>query len=183
MTTPNTNSRRLWRFRVWALMLVPVACAPVFLWLAQRNRVPPVERGEREHHWTLDPLNTEFEPKEGTRVASGDDLVKLARVEGPWGSGRYYGTCWYVTPDAMLHYQWHNPDDAGGDTVPAPAEGLARLPALLRKLPPTDPAAGPKDRLLVAFPSNGRWVVRTYRRDALPKEVDDLAKALNAQGF
>jgi hypothetical protein len=182
MTEPISKARRRWRFPVWALMLVPVACAPVFLWLAQRNRVPPVARGEREHDWTANPLNTEFYPKEGAWVASGDDLVKLARVEGPW-DGRYYGKSWWVTPDGMIHYMWHYPDDAGGDTVPAPAEALVRLPGLLGKLPPSDPAAGPKDRVLIAFPVKGRWVVRAYHRKALPKEVNDLAKALKAQDF
>lgn len=55
---------------------------------------------------------------------------------------------------------------------------LARLPALLRALPPSDPAAHPTNRVIVAFPVDGRWIVRSYRNDAVPKEVEDLRKAL-----
>lgn len=175
------RTRRRWQFRIGALLALPVLCAPAFFWLAMRNRVPPVERWEREYRWCSNPLGP-FWPAEGEWVSGGDELVKLARVNGPW-DGRHRGQSWCLTPDGMVRSQWHIGIDAGGDDLPAPAAGLAKLPALLRALPPSDPAAGPTNRVLVALPVGGYWTVRSYRRDALPKEVIALAEALDAKDF
>jgi len=55
---------------------------------------------------------------------------------------------------------------------------MAQLSALVKKLPASDPMAGTKDRVIVAFQNKGKWVVRMYGRAQLPQEVTDLAKAV-----
>lgn len=167
------RARRFGRFPFRVLLALPVVCAPVFLWLASRYRVEPVERWRAEHAWCCEPLG-EFRPADGTPVVEGDDLVKVARVNGPDADGRCYGESWWVTPDGTLHNRWSNGVDAGVGRSSLSGEALARLPALIRALPASDPTVGPRYRVYVAFPVRRWWVVRTYDRRALPRAVDDL---------
>jgi hypothetical protein len=51
------------------------------------------------------------------------------------------------------------------------------LPGLVQKLRPSVQAKNPRNRVVVAFPVNWRWVVRSYPYPG-PKEFDDLTKAL-----
>ncbi|MGP0063546.1 MAG: hypothetical protein ACLQGP_08110 [Isosphaeraceae bacterium] len=168
------------RFTLRQLMALIVVIGVVLTtWLALRSRVPPVDPRKREEDWCSMPLHEGFWPKQGTSVSERDRiLVKLARVIGPWQDGKYYGQSWWVTPNGMVNYELRSATLVGEGANPAPKEGLATLPALLKALPPSDPTAGLKDRVLVAFPINGRYVVRIYRHSALPSPVDDIAEAL-----
>ena len=171
-----------WRIPLWGLMALPLACAPIFLWFAIANRVPPVPRWERENRWTLHPLG-EFFPSQGEAVRSPyDDLVKVSRVMAPF-RGEYFGRSRWVTPNGMINTQWHTDADAGGDEFPASAEFLAQLPALLKNLPKSEPLIKPESRLYVAFPIQGVWEVRIYNKADLPKEVIDLVEPLFASGL
>jgi hypothetical protein len=159
-------------------MAVPIASALLFSWLALLNRIPPLDWRDQERQWCADPLS-EFSPKEGTSVRQGDDLVKLARVSRFWQDGRYYGQSSRVTPAGRIHEEALTPFDRreGEREFTSPGD-LVRLLSLLSYLPPSDPDAKPGNRVLVAFPVKGRWVVRVYCGDAVPKEVNDLTKAL-----
>jgi hypothetical protein len=180
MTEPVPKSGRWWQIPVWAIMLVPLACAPVFL-IFVRIRDP---RGFRpvsayEHDWAVNPLKERFWPEQGARVEWGDPIVKVASVSRyQTRGGRYFGYSWWVTPDGVVHDAWHTDADAGGMEKPASVAGLEQLPDLLRKLPPSDPAAEPPGRTILAFPDKGQWVVRVYRRQAEWKAADELIKAL-----
>ena len=179
MTEPASKTRHWWQIPLRALMGVPIACVPVFLYVTLHNRVPPLssdERSARESDWVLNPLKKKFWPEEGTWVAQGDPPLKIASVWYWWDG--YHGTSWWVSPDGMIHNTWHAGTDAGGGSWPASAKGLAQLSTLLRKLPPSDTTDGPKERWLVAFADKGYWVVRVYRGRDAPKEVHDLAKTL-----
>jgi hypothetical protein len=79
----------------------------------------------------------------------------------------------------MIHQAINTGSDEWGRDGPARAEDLARLPALLRALPPSDPAAARSNRVVVAFPVDDRWVVRTYRKDAMPEAFEALSTALS----
>src|SRR3954469_375768 len=106
----STNTRHHWQFSVWSLMAAPVAWALLLSSLALRNRFSAVDRWEREYHWCCDP-RSEFWPVEGTRVAKGDELFKVART-GMEPGGRYRLSCW-VTRDGMIHDQYCSPYDRG----------------------------------------------------------------------
>ena len=183
MNDPTPKARRRWRVTVWGLMLLPLACAPLFYWLSMADRMTPARRAEEEYHWATNPFR-EFWPKEGAWVRPGEEVrFKLAKVIGPLSNGEYYGLTWWLTPDGKIHNQWHFESDAGGGEAPAPAELLAQLPTLLKKLPPSDPAAGLTNRVVVVLPIDGCWEVRSYRREALPKVVEDLVNTLKLSGF
>jgi hypothetical protein len=174
-----SNARRHWQFSVSSLMAALVAPALLFSWLALLNRVPPLDRRDQECQWCADPLS-EFSPKEGTSVRQGDDLMKLARVFRAWQDGRYYGQSSWVTPAGMVHEEALTPFDhwCDRDTAFTSPGNVMGLLSLLWDLPPSDPGAKPGNCLRVAFPVKGRWAVRVYRCDAVPKEVIELTKAL-----
>ena len=44
MTQPAARFRLRLRFPVWVLLALPVACAPLFLWLAMSRRISPAAR-------------------------------------------------------------------------------------------------------------------------------------------
>ena len=121
----------------------------------------------------------EFWPKDGERVEPRDRsvIVKVAEVSGNYAQSR-----WLMT-DGVIYYTSYSVTDAGGGRVPARWDEVERLAALLQALPPSDPAAQPNMRMVVAFPVNGQWVVRTYRGDAKPKGVADLARAIEVPAF
>lgn len=177
MTEPITYDRRHWRFSLWSLMFAPVVCALLFAGFSWLNRIPPLDRHARERRWCARP-SSEFWPKHGAPVVKGDDLVKMARVAGPWENGRDYGQSSWVTPDGVIHEEWLNSWDGGGNATLLSPRDLVRLLSLLWDLPPSDPGAMSGNRVHVAFPVKGLWVVRTYRRDSVPSEVDELSKAL-----
>ena len=176
--------RGRWTFPLWWLLLVPVVCAPVFLWVANRYfRVPPappIELADRVYDWCTAPLYSEFWPMEGTPAVSTDRvLLELAYLSGPYSfDGQYHGRSWWITPDGMIHVIDRLPTDCVGREKPAPKDVLDRLADLQQNLPPSDLAAQPTNCWWVAVPVQGRYVVRTYRRDAIPKEVRDLDNAL-----
>jgi hypothetical protein len=181
MTESVYKTRRWWQVPVWVLMLVPVACTPVFLWFALYGWDPRGLRqpSEYEHDWVRNPVEEKFWPVDGERVKLGDPLVKIAGVSflnKPYGG--YRGVSRWVTQDGMVHEEIHVGNDAWSGDRPASTTGLPQLRSLLQKLPPSDPAAGPLVRSLVTFPDKGQWVVRVYRHDALPKEVEELAKTV-----
>jgi hypothetical protein len=73
-------------------MVLPVVCAPFFVWMATTERVPKLTSWEREYRWTSDPLK-EFSPKQGETVSrSEDELFKVARIFGTF-RGRSYFYC------------------------------------------------------------------------------------------
>jgi hypothetical protein len=178
MTEPASKTRLWWQISLRALIGVPIACAPVFLYVKLHNRVSPDERWARESDWVLNPVKMKFWPEEGTRVAEGGPPLKIAKVWSWWDG--YHGNSWCVSPDGMIHNTWHSGTDAGSGSWPASTKGLVQLSTLLRKLPLSDTTDGPKERCLVAFPDKGYWVVRVYRGREAPKEVTDLAKTLGA---
>ena len=172
------------RVKTTVLVLFTLAAAG-FVGLAIRSaslrHLPRYEPWERDYRWSFMPLrDDEFWPKQGELVRAEDRLlVKLARVNGPW-DGEYYGQSWRVTADGTVHFTMHSGSDTGASKDPAPPEGLARLPQLLRALPLSDSAVRSEDRILVAFPVGGRYVVRTYDRSAVPTEVEAIARAIKA---
>ncbi len=177
--------RRRWQFPLWSFLIVPVVCAPLFWNLAQRNRVGIPFNPDQMWCWDSSAL---LWPQQGALVGKEDRfVVKLARVNynvEQWGrdTNTRPGQIWKLSPDGLVHTTMGR-SGYGYDEYahPAPPQAVAQLPALLQKLPPSDPAAIPGDRLFfVIFPVNGRYEVRTYRRDALPQEVDAIAKALKA---
>jgi hypothetical protein len=188
MTEGVSAARRWWQVPFRALLLVPVACAPVFYYFAMRDRISPDERVERQHRWVVHARTAEFSPRDGERVEPGDMLVILAEVTdrksyvvgggNDRGGYGYYARSRWLMPDGMIHFTWNMRLDANDGRVFARADNLAKLPTLLRVLPPSDPAAKVEDRVIVAFPVDGRWVVRTYSGAAVPKEVLDLHEAL-----
>ena len=131
-----------------------------------------------DFHWTKFPLS-EFWPREDCPAPPGADLVRIAVVHGP-EAGFLFGDVWSVTSGGILRAEYRDSCDAWSCQAPVPAEALARLPALLEALPPSDPAPPPANRVYVAFPVKGLWVVRKYRRDPLPRQVADLAHAVKA---
>jgi hypothetical protein len=86
-------------------------------------------------------------------------------------------------PDGTIHYTINVYIDEYGSRGRIRPENRARLPALLQALPPSDPAAPRANRTIVAFPAAGRWVVRSYRNNAVPKAVRDLEKALRVPEY
>ena len=186
MTEPIAKVRSRWQFPLWVFLAVPAVCAlAMVLWPMLRSNWPmPGDRWKLESLWCSSPTRHEFWPPVGRWDSWGDDLVKLARVSGPCPEHqRHFGQSWWVTPDDAIHDQSNSHYDAGGDTLPLPIGARLRLPTLLKALPPSDPLAGPINRVLVAFPLRGVWVVRQYRDDAVPREIIDLAKAIGAAGF
>jgi hypothetical protein len=165
------------RFPLWALLALPVACAPLFLWLAMTSRVaqePQVSIWER---WMYHP-DREFPIKDGDLVGQGGILAHVAFVGGPHGLLDQYSRWFYtLNPDGMLDCDVYTGSDRWLDPKPVPPGLLARLPALLQKLPPSDQSVDPGNRVVVAFAGNSRWFVRSYRHPG-PKEVGDLMSAM-----
>jgi hypothetical protein len=157
-------------------MAVPVACAPVCLLLAELNREPE-DLWSRECRWCANPLDRRFFLDEGEE-APYDAVVQYSKVEEPDPqSGRYLGHTRLITADGWVRgLRWAGGLDGSGDRLSEPI--LKHLSALLQRLPPSDRAADPKDRVLIAFPVHRRWVIRTYRRGALPRQVEDLARLI-----
>ncbi|HEY2157796.1 MAG TPA: hypothetical protein VGH33_19355 [Isosphaeraceae bacterium] len=183
MSTPATGDRRRWRIHLGVFLLLPVISAIAFAWLANWYRVPIEDRMEQEHKWTLSPNSTKFWPEDGARVRWGDPVLKVASVRA-WPNSLAYlrvGT-WLVDDRGIVREQSHIRIDAGSDEYPLRAEASAALSALLAKLPPSDPAASPPtDILYVAHPHRGRWLVRTYRASAAPKEASDVLNVVAAR--
>ena len=162
--------------KIKTLMAITAVFAMAFYAIEEWGRVSPERRWELERKWVRIPLDARFLPAEGAAVRLGDPLLKVA-----WIISRNEGHSWLVTEGGKIGDTWHHHWDAGGDSNlgVAPAEGLAELPAYLKRLPPSDLAAPTSDCLMIAFPSGGAWVVRRYRHDSLPKEANDIATLLN----
>jgi len=52
--------RRPWQIPLWALLILPVVCAPVFYGLAMSGRVSPAQRVERQWQWVRNAVSREF---------------------------------------------------------------------------------------------------------------------------
>lgn len=130
------------------------------------------------------PLQKSFWPSQGASVSETDHiLVKLGRIIGPCQDGKYYGASCWVSPNGGVNVELRDATKVHEAMTGVPREDLARIPGLLKALPPSDPTAGLYDREYVAFPLDGRYVVRTYRRGALPSAVDEIAEALRERIF
>jgi hypothetical protein len=172
MTQPTPPIRTRLHFPLRLLLALPVACAPLFLWLAMSNRVSPKSLEDR---W-IDQPRSEFPIKDGDWAGSGNNIVYMASVSGP-RYGYYHRVFWTLNPSGTRRARVHGGTDAWTDEKPAPPELSARLPALLRKLPSSVQPVDLGNRVVVAFAVNRRWVVRSYP-DGGPKEVKDLYDAL-----
>jgi hypothetical protein len=168
--TPGIQHRL--RFPLWVLLALPAACAPLFLWLAMSRRVATASL---EDLWIHHP-GSEFPIKDGDWAGWGANLVYVASVSGPW-HGYYHRVFWSVNPEGALRGRVDGGNDAWTDTKPAPPGLSARLPGVLRKLPPSVPRIDPMNRVVVAFAVNGRWAVRSYPRSG-PTEFGDLMQTL-----
>jgi hypothetical protein len=177
MTEPVSTARRRWQVPLWVLLIVPAACAPVFYYLATRDRISPDERVERQRLWVTNTIKREFSPRDGEHVGAGDMLVILGWAHYK-GGYQYDAESRWLMPDRTIHYERNVGLDAWNGDGLVPEDNLARLPSLLRALPPSDPAVPPSNRVVVAYPVDERWVVRNYRKDAIPKAFEDLVKAL-----
>lgn len=164
-----------WQVRIWVLLAMPIVCALMFTAISELSRISPEDRWDLEDEWVQSPLKTEFSPTEGARVRSGDPLLKVAWIKK--GSAH----SWLLTPQGTIGDTWHYGFDTGGNREinSATVDGLARLPEYLKHLPPSDIPAITANSLLVAFPSDGVWVIRRYRMDAVPQEANDMATALD----
>ena len=98
------------------------------------------------------------------------------RFEDP-RQGEYFREIYTLKPNGVLDFHIHTGSDSWSDPKTVLPGLTARLPALLQKLPPSDQSVEPKNRVVVAFAGNWRWVVRSYRFPG-PKEVGDLMKAM-----
>ena len=176
MLEPASSARRRWQFPFRVLLILPIACAPAFYLLAMNSRhVGSVDRSEQQSRWFTDPRRNAFLPQDGERVAPDDMLVAISHIDD---SGPYLRlSLQRLLLGGKIDFRVRHLDDftLNGSADP---KNLARLPALLKALPPSDRSTSPTSRVLVAFQDQGRWVVRSYRSNAKPKEVEDLAKAL-----
>lgn len=175
MTDSQERQRQWPRIGLRFLLAIPVAFALLFYVILERIRVPPEQRRSVEYKWVRDPLKARFYPAEDSQVRPGDPILKVARIITSRSAHS-----WLVMDGGIIRDDWYYGFDAGGndEMPPANPEGLARLPRYLKRLPPSDLAANSPNSLIIAFPSAGVWVVRRYRLDAVPKEADDIAKAL-----
>jgi hypothetical protein len=172
MTEPAPRLRARLHFPVWVLLALPVACAPLFLWLAMRSRISPAALEDR---WIANP-GAEFPIRDGDWAGWGDNLVYVASVSGPWPGG-YFRVFWSVQPKGELRGRVDGGNDAWTDVKQSPPGLRARLAGVLQKLPPSVPTPDPRNRVVLAFAINGRWAVRSYPGRG-PKEFDDLWNAL-----
>jgi hypothetical protein len=170
MTQPKPHFRARLHFRLWVLLAVPIVCAPLFLLVAMSQRVSPETI---EDQWIQNP-ESKFAIEEGDPAGWGDDLLYVAFVSRAAGSDQR--VIWSLKPGNMLHFRVRG-NDAWTGTKPVKPGVSARLPGVLKKLPPSVPPADPRNRVVVAFPVSGRWVVRSYPYPG-PEEYDDLKKAL-----
>ena len=177
MTDQSPGARRWWQVPVWKLLVLPVVCAPVFYYLAMRDRITPGERLHRQWQWVKNGMKGEFPVWEGGRVSPGDPLVILANVSYK-GMHDYFACSRCLMPDGTIHVEINIGNDQWDSRGLVRGDSLARLPALLKALSPSDPAARPANRMLVGFPVDGWWTVRSYRKDAQPQAVKDLFEAL-----
>ncbi len=173
------RTRRWWQIPVWMLLIVPVVCAPFFLLVRYLGRMSPETLGHVEYEWVANPQKARFWPQDGSWTSPGDPLLKIASVNflnQPYGG--YRGVSNWLYTDGKIHTWVHMGNDRWSDERSASAAGVAQLPALVAKLPPSDPTAGAKERVQVAFQNNGVWVVRAYAGANVPQEVTDLARAV-----
>jgi hypothetical protein len=154
---------------------MPIVCALAFYAISEWSRIPPEKPWDLEDAWVRSPLQREFLPREGARVQPGDPLLKVAEI-----SSDETAHSWLVTPEGMIGNAWYHRFDAGGNSAmnSASVEGLARLPDSLKGLLPSDFPTAVSGTLLIAFPSNGCWVVRRYRLGSVPKQANELATPL-----
>ncbi len=176
MELPN-QSRMRRQVKLWVFLVMPVGCAFIFYATIGPRRVTWKDRLNLESDWVRRPLTTEFLPEEGADVHIGDPLLKVAWIGE---KSTFSGHSWLISPKEMIGDTWHYGFDAGGDRElnPASAEGLAQLPTYLNRLPPSDHATVATKSVIIAFPSNGTWTIRRYRRGTVPSEANDLAKLL-----
>jgi hypothetical protein len=172
MTQPAARFHVRLHFPVWVLLALPVACAPLFLWLALSSRISPAALEDR---WIANP-GAEFPIKDGDWAGWGDNPVYLASVSGPWPGG-YHRVFWSVRPEGELRGRVDGGNDGWTDVKHSPPGLRARLAGVLQKLPPSLPTPDPRNRVVVAFAINGRWEVRSYPGSGL-KEWNDLWNAL-----
>jgi hypothetical protein len=172
-----TPLRARLRFPFWVVLALPVACAPLFLWLAMRERVPP----ERlEHQWMYRP-SREFPIKDGDWVVPGGDLgyVAFGDAKTPHTMGEfYYRVVYSLKREGVLECHIHTGIGSRVDSKQAPPGLSARIPVLLQKLPASVQPVDPRNCAVVAFAVNGRWFVRSYPFPG-PKELSDLMNALS----
>jgi hypothetical protein len=170
MTQAATHFGASLRFRLWVLLAMPIVCAPVFLWIAMNQRVSPETI---EDQW-IQHAETKFAIEEGDPVGWGDNLLYVASVSQ--GVASDHRVIWSLKPGNMLRFRVRG-NDAWDGTKPVKPGLSTRLSGVLQKLPPSVPPADPGNRVVVAFPASGRWVVRSYPYPG-PKEYDDLKNAV-----
>ena len=102
MTHPPNHLRVRLRFPFWVVLALPVAAAPLFLWLTMRNRVPPEGL---EHQWIHRP-SIGFPIKDGDWVGPGGDLgyVAFGDAQTPPTMGKYYRVIYSLKREGITDY-------------------------------------------------------------------------------